>query len=94
MKRMIWTFAALCVAVVTSEAALIAQAKPVEQLPTQAPGAPPIAVSPLQPDARETREQLVSTGCPQHFADQMRVTFTTHEDIVRKTGGDYRIYFS
>ncbi len=43
---------------------------------------------------RETREQLVSTGCPQHFADQMRVTFTTHEDIVRKTGGDYRIYFS
>ena len=43
---------------------------------------------------RETREQLVSTGCPQHFADQMRVTFTTHEDVVRKTGGDYRIYFS
>ena len=43
---------------------------------------------------RETREQLVSTGCPQYFADQMRVTFTTHEDVVRKTGGDYRIYFS
>ncbi len=42
---------------------------------------------------RETREQLVSTGCAQSFADLIRVSFTTHEDIVRKTGGDYRIYF-
>ena len=57
MNRMIWTFAALCVAVVTSEAALIAQAKPAEQPPAQVPGTP-IAMSPLQPDARETREQF------------------------------------
>jgi hypothetical protein len=58
MKRLIWTFAALCVAVVTSEAALIAQARPAEPPAAQAPVPPPIAVSPMEADASETRGQL------------------------------------
>jgi predicted NAD/FAD-binding protein len=43
---------------------------------------------------RTTREQLARNGTPKHLVDKFRVSFTTHEDIVRKTGGDYRMYFS
>jgi hypothetical protein len=43
---------------------------------------------------RTSREQLVFNGCPKHIADKFHVSFTTHEDVVRKTGGDYRMYFS
>jgi hypothetical protein len=41
-----------------------------------------------------TRYELVFTGVPEHIANKFRATYTSHEDIVRKTGGDYRIYFS
>ena len=41
-----------------------------------------------------TRHELGFTGVPQHIADRFRATFTSHEDVVRKTGGDYRMYFS
>ncbi|MBX9844105.1 MAG: hypothetical protein K2Z80_20085 [Xanthobacteraceae bacterium] len=41
-----------------------------------------------------TRKELVLTGVPEHIANRFRASYTTHEDIVRKTGGDYRIYFS
>jgi hypothetical protein len=43
---------------------------------------------------RDSREQLVLNGCPKHIAERLRVSFTTHEDVVRKTGGDYRLYFT
>ena len=41
-----------------------------------------------------TRYELVFTGVPEHIANRFRASYTSHEDIVRKTGGDYRIYFS
>ncbi len=41
-----------------------------------------------------TRHELVRTGVPEHIANRFRATYTSHEDIVRKTGGDYRIYFT
>jgi hypothetical protein len=41
-----------------------------------------------------TRHELVFTGVPQHIADRFRASCTSHEDIMRRTGGDYRIYFS
>ena len=41
-----------------------------------------------------TRYELVFAGVPEHIASRFRATYTSHEDIVRKTGGDYRIYFS
>jgi hypothetical protein len=41
-----------------------------------------------------TRHELVATGVPEHIANRFRATYTSHEDIVRKTGGDYRMYFS
>jgi hypothetical protein len=43
---------------------------------------------------RETREQLAYNGCPKWIVDKFHVSFTTHEDIVREAGGDYRIYFT
>jgi hypothetical protein len=43
---------------------------------------------------KTSREQLVFNGCPKHIADRFHVSYTTHEDVVRKTGGDYRMYFS
>ena len=43
---------------------------------------------------RESRQQLVLTGVPERVASKFRASYTTHEDIVRKTGGDYRMYFS
>ena len=43
---------------------------------------------------RTTREQLAYNGCPKWVVDKFHVSFTTHEDVVRKAGGDYRIYFS
>jgi hypothetical protein len=43
---------------------------------------------------QRTRQELVLTGVPEHIADRFRATYTSHEDIVRKAGGDYRIYFT
>lgn len=43
---------------------------------------------------RATREQLARNGCPKHLVEKFHVSFTTHEDVVRKAGGDYRMYFS
>lgn len=41
-----------------------------------------------------TRHELVLAGVPEHIADRFRATCTSHEDIVRKSGGDYRTYFT
>ena len=41
-----------------------------------------------------TRHELLFTGVPEHIAKRFRASYTTHEDVVRKTGGDYRMYFS
>jgi hypothetical protein len=41
----------------------------------------------------KTREELAAHGFPKRGIAGFRIWFTTHEDIVRKTGGDYHIYF-
>jgi len=42
---------------------------------------------------RMTRAELVSGGYTQEGAQQMMVSFTSDEDIQRKTGGDHWTYF-
>jgi hypothetical protein len=43
--------------------------------------------------ANLTRSRMSLFGYPQEAVSQISVSFTTDEDIQRKTGGDYRHYF-
>jgi hypothetical protein len=42
---------------------------------------------------RLTRAELVTGGYPDEGSLQMMVSFTSDQDIQRRTGGDYRAYF-
>jgi hypothetical protein len=42
---------------------------------------------------RATRAELAARGYPVDKIAAFNVWFATHEDIVRKTGGDYHLYF-
>ncbi len=42
---------------------------------------------------QRTREELSDAGYPANGVTKMMVSFTTHEEIERETGGDYWSYF-
>lgn len=42
---------------------------------------------------KSTREELLARDYPREFAALCDVSFTTHEEIVRTTGGNYYHYF-
>jgi hypothetical protein len=42
---------------------------------------------------QSTRDELRARDYPAEFAASCNVTFTTHEEIVRMTGGNYYYYF-
>jgi hypothetical protein len=41
-----------------------------------------------------TRHQLLLHGYPAHVIDHFDVSFVSHEEIVRKAGGNYHHYFN
>ena len=43
--------------------------------------------------AEETKRELLARGYPAHVIEHFVVSFVTHEEIVRKAGGNYHHFF-